>query len=267
MIRPRHILNVLAALALVAATGCSSVQKRMGGTASTSAKPAGSQPRMSASASGLKISTNAVAPVPAAPAATKATPAAAPAKPPAPAAAKTTTPQASAAPLAAEVGTEGRAAYRLRPGDSVVIFLRGIMPKDDEIQDIVDESGHLNLPYIGVVLAAGRTTSQLEQDIQKQYLDKEIYKNISVSVVLPAQYFFVRGEVKLGGRFPLVPGTTLLQAVAAAGGYNDFADPKGVYIIRGEKKIQVNARDLERHPEKDITLEPGDVIVIPRSLF
>jgi protein involved in polysaccharide export with SLBB domain len=254
--------------ALLVGGGCSSIKQRASGNRPTqAAAPQAPKPKLAASASGLKLSTN------------NATPGAS-AKAPAPAPAKANAAKPAAAPQpavqagatsasTADIGRPGdqRGAYRLRPGDSVIIFLRGIMPQDDEIQDIVDESGHINLPYIGVIQASGRTTSQLEQDIQKTYLDRQIYKNVSVSVVLPAQYFFVRGEVKLAGRFPLVPGTTLLQSIAAAGGYNDFADAKGVYIIRGERKITVNARDLERHPEKDIPLDPGDVVVVPRSLF
>ena len=149
----------------------------------------------------------------------------------------------------------------------MIIFLRGILPKDDELQDIIDEAGYLNLPYIGAILAAGKTSSQLENEIQKTYLEKQIYKSITVNVVMPSQSFFVRGEARGPGRFSLVTGMTVLQAISAAGGYTDYADPKGVNIIRSGKVIRVNATDLERHPEKDVAIEPGDVIVIPRSLF
>jgi polysaccharide export outer membrane protein len=244
-------VSVVAAAGL---TGCAGMAKRMGGEprAPTASKP---MPRLSASASAIHISTNVQ---PAAPAAAKSTggtqkkeavAAPAPAKTPAP------------PPLA------GATAYRLRGGDPVIIFLRGILPKDDELQDIIDEAGYVNLPYIGAVLAAGRTTSQLEAEIQRLYIEKQIYKSITVNVVVPSQSFFVRGEARTPGRFPLITGMTVLQAISAAGGYSDFADPKGVNIIRGGKSIRVNARDFERHPEKDVPIEPGDVIVIPRSLF
>jgi len=215
-------------------------------------------PRLSASATSINISTS-VQPVAVAPAKKEAAPVATTA-PALPAATAKTAP--AAAPRS-NVTT----AYKLRGGDPVVIFLRGIFPKDDELQDIIDEAGYLNLPYIGAILAAGKTTSQLESEIQKTYLDKQIYKSVSVNVVLPSQSFFVRGEARMPGRFPLITGMTVLQSISAAGGYTDYANPKDVNIIRGERVIRVNATDLERHPEKDVSIEPGDVIVIPRSFF
>ncbi len=248
--------------AAVALAGCSSVQKKMGGTPSPkpAAKPV---PKLSASATSINISTT-VQSTAVAPTKKEAAPAVASA-PPAPALA----PPAAAAAKPAAATSRGIAttAYKLRGGDPVVIFLRGIFPKDDELQDIIDEAGYLNLPYIGAILAAGKTTSQLESEIQKTYLEKQIYKSVSVNVVLPSQSFFVRGEARGPGRFPLITGMTVLQAISAAGGYTDFANPKDVNIIRGGKVIRVNATDLERHPEKDISIEPGDVIVIPRSFF
>ena len=244
-----------ASCVVLAVAGCSSVQTRMGGAQpKPGAKPV---PRLSASATSINISTS-VQPVAVAPAKKESSPPAAPT----PAPAVSTTKPASA-PLRSSTTT----AYKLRGGDPVVIFLRGIFPKDDELQDIIDEAGYLNLPYIGAILAAGKTTSQLESEIQKTYLDKQIYKSVSVNVVLPSQSFFVRGEARTPGRFPLITGMTVLQSISAAGGYTDYANPKDVNIIRGERVIRVNASDLERHPEKDVPIEPGDVIVIPRSFF
>ena len=164
-------------------------------------------------------------------------------------------------------GNAGSAAYKFKAGDPVVIFLRGIMPKDEQYEDIIDEAGNVNLPYIDSVRAAGKTTSQLEKEIQKSYLDQRIYKSVTVNVVMPSQSYFVRGEVRNPGRFSLITGVTLVQAIASAGGYTDYADPTKVKIVRGEKTNQHNARDYERFPERDISVEPGDVIVVPRSIF
>ena len=158
-------------------------------------------------------------------------------------------------------------AYKLKPGDPVVIMLRGILPKDDQIEDIIDEQGYVNLPYIGSIRAAGRTSSQLEQEVEREYLAKKIYKTITVNVVMPSQSYFVRGEVRQPGRFGLITGVTLVQAIATAGGYTDFADPTKVKLIRGEASILHNARDFEKFPERDLQIEPGDVIVVPRSIF
>ena len=166
-----------------------------------------------------------------------------------------------------EPAVASRAPYRLRYGDPVVVFLRGIMPKDDQIEEIVDERGFITLPYIDDVMAAGRTSSELERDIQRIYIERKIFRTVTVNVVMPSQSFFVQGEVRQPQRYPLVTGTTVLQAIAAAGGYSEFADPKKVTVTRGRDVKIINMREVERNPQQDMSIESGDVIRVPRSIF
>ena len=170
-------------------------------------------------------------------------------------------------PVQASPTVANRAPYRLRPGDPVIIFLRGILPKDDQIEEIVDELGMVTLPYIDDVQALGKTSSVLEREFQRIYIERKIYRSVSVNVVMPSQSYFIQGEVRQPQRFPLMTGTTLLQAVAAAGGYTEFADPKRVTLTRGRDVRVYNMRDVEKNPQQDISVESGDVIRIPRSFF
>lgn len=168
------------------------------------------------------------------------------------------------------VGIEERGvsySYLLQKGDPLVIHLRGIYPQDQEVEDIIDDNGNVTLPFLGDILAAGRPTSELETSIREQYISGGYYRSITVSVVMPQRTYFIRGEVKSPGRFPVVGGLTMLQAIAAAGGYTEFANPKKVSLIRGGRSTNINMRDIERKPEQDIRLESGDVIVVERSLF
>lgn len=171
------------------------------------------------------------------------------------------------APRIGDSAVASRAPYRLRYGDPVIIFLRGILPKDDQIEDIVDERGYVTLPYVDDVLAAGRTSSELEREIQRIYIERQIYRSVTVSVVSPSQSFFVQGEVRLPQRYPLVSGTTVLQAIAAAGGYTEYAEPRKVSLTRGRDVKVINMRDVERNPQQDLSVESGDVIRVPRSIF
>lgn len=166
-----------------------------------------------------------------------------------------------------EPAVASRAPYRLRYGDPVVVFLRGIMPKDDQIEEIVDERGFITLPYIDDVMAAGRTSSELEREIQRIYIERKIFRSVTVNVVMPSQSFFVQGEVRQPQRYPLVTGTTVLQAIAAAGGYSEFADPRKVTVTRGRDVKIINMREVERNPQQDMSIESGDVIRVPRSIF
>ena len=157
-------------------------------------------------------------------------------------------------------------AYRLKSGDTIFVFLRGI-PKEEKIEDVVDESGYVSLPYINRIRAGGKTCSEFERAIRNSYLDNRIYKEITVNVVVPMRGYFVRGEVKQPGRFPLLSGVTVVQAIATAGGYTEFANPGKVRILRGGNSFTVNVQELEKHPERDRVVEVGDVILVPRSFF
>lgn len=158
-------------------------------------------------------------------------------------------------------------AYRIRPNDPLVIYLRGIVPRDEEFQLIVNERGEITLPFIGSVEAAGKTASELEREIQRTYIERDIYRTITVNVIVPSQSFFVQGEVRVPQRYPMVTGMTLMQAIAAAGGYTEYADRRRVTLTRGGVVRTINMRDIERDPRLDITIESGDVIRVPRSIF
>jgi polysaccharide biosynthesis/export protein VpsN len=160
--------------------------------------------------------------------------------------------------------------YRLRPGDPIVVTLRGIagVPGgQQQIEGSVNENGEINLPFIDFVHAAGRTGSELEQDIQRAYIDQQIYRQITVNVTVPSRVYYVRGEVRQPGRFPILSGVTIVQAIAAAGGFTEFASPSKVEIVRGTDRIRVNVDEMEKRPEKDREVEPGDVIIVPRSFL
>jgi len=169
-----------------------------------------------------------------------------------------------------EVGGVDASAYRLRTGDPIVVYLRGIPGAsggEQSIEAVINEDGEINLPFIRTVKAAGKTATELEQDIQDAYINQQIYKYITVNVVVPVRSYYVRGEIRAPGRFALISEVTLVQAVAAAGGFTEFANPTRVEILRGKTRFSANVRDLERHPERDIKIQSGDVIIVPRSFF
>jgi len=117
------------------------------------------------------------------------------------------------------------------------------------------------------IQARGLTTSELERKIQQIYVQGEIYRSITVNVLTSAKSYYVEGEVARPQEYPLNRRITLLQAIAAAGGYNDFANQKNITITRNGKVMKANAKDIERHPERDIPIEAGDRIKVNRSVF
>jgi len=114
--------------------------------------------------------------------------------------------------------------------------------------------------------AAGLSASELERRIRKMYLDKDIYRNISVNVVVPTRFYFIQGEIKAPGRNQIMSATRVSQAIAGAGGYTEYASGE-VIVKRAGKIVKVirNSRRLERTPDDDILLEPDDIIEVKRS--
>lgn len=149
----------------------------------------------------------------------------------------------------------------LRKGDKVLISRRGI-PKEDEIRDVIDERGEVNLDLIGKVCIAGKTPSEAEKIIEDAYIRGDIFKRINIIVVAQDDEYFVRGEVVRPGRYPLSVGLTLMRAVASAGGFTDYADPKDINIFRADKVTKADANRISSLQQEDPEVRPNDMIVV-----
>lgn len=156
-------------------------------------------------------------------------------------------------------------AYRLRPGDAIVVAVR--TPAEQQFELVIDEHGLIKLPLIPDIRAAGMTGSELERTIKSAYINNKIYRDVTVNVMVPQRSYFVRGEVRAPGRYPIIGGVTLLQAIAAAGGYTEFANPRRIQVSRGGQQFTADAYEIERNPDSDIAIETGDVIVVPRRFL
>jgi len=144
--------------------------------------------------------------------------------------------------------------------------------KEPDVSRVVPvrPDGRISLPLINDVQAAGFSPEQLAATVAEK-LGKFITKP-QVTIIVTAinsQRVFVVGEVLRAGAFPLLPGMTVLQALSSAGGFTTFADVRKIHVMRQRdgKQVQMpfNYRDVLRgdKPEQNITLEPGDTIVVP----
>jgi len=150
----------------------------------------------------------------------------------------------------------------LERGDEVTISLRAI-PQPEDVVEEIDETGHVTLPYIKRIKIEGLTTGQAELAIEKAYVEGQFYPKIDVIVRPDADEYYVRGEVKREGRYFLTRDITLLMAIAAAGGYTDFASSK-VRVYRGNRALKFNIRSIEKLDAPDPLIKPGDIIVVRR---
>lgn len=157
----------------------------------------------------------------------------------------------------------------LRGGDTLIIRLTGVPTADQGIYEIkVDESGKVSMPYIGNVLAANFTTVQLKKSIEEAYVQQEIFTNPNVTVDLKEQRFVdVTGEVRMPQRVPYTKDLTALGAVAACGGFTDFANRRSVKLTQSGATREFNAKEIQADPSRDIRLLPNDKIHVDRSIF
>jgi polysaccharide export outer membrane protein len=133
----------------------------------------------------------------------------------------------------------------------------------------VRPDGKISLPLLNDVPAAGLTPMQLAASITEKL--KKYIADPRVTVVVTAmnsQRIFVTGEVTHSGAIPLLPNMTVLQALSSAG-FTQFANVKGIYLLRTENgrqvKLPFNYKEVVKgnHPEQNIMLKPGDTVVVP----
>lgn len=158
--------------------------------------------------------------------------------------------------------------YTLKVGDAVYISLSGSGDLSEQIETVVDQQGNVKLRFIGAVRAHGRTPTELEDEIEAEYTERQkIYKEVVARVVVPNTFYFIGGEVRQPGRFPLLGRVTLSQAIVAAGNFTEWANSKRVYLVRDNERIELDFREIKEEPNLDVELQPGDVITVDRSTF
>ena len=133
----------------------------------------------------------------------------------------------------------------------------------------VRPDGNISLPLLNDVVAAGLSPTQLAASITEKL--KKFVADPRVTVVVTqinSQKIYVTGEVQHTGAIQLLPNMTVLQALADAG-FTQFANTKGIYVLRAEsgkqQKIPVNYKRLVKGQamEQNIILKPGDTIIVP----
>jgi polysaccharide export outer membrane protein len=135
----------------------------------------------------------------------------------------------------------------------------------------VRPDGKISLSLIGDVTAAGRTSAQLQEEITDRL--KSYYKELPpVSVIVQqvnSYAIYVLGAVRSPGKYVVKSGTTFLQAIALAGGFNEFAATRKILVrstdIKDQKEIirNVNYKEVVSGKTNNVFLNPGDTIIIP----
>jgi polysaccharide export outer membrane protein len=161
---------------------------------------------------------------------------------------------------------------QLRVGDNVEIKVSGVPPTEMAGFGVfpIANDGTINVPHLDrPVPAAGLTASQLQKNLEVLYVQQQIYTKPTfvVSTQGTIRFVNVSGAVRNEGRFPWTPDMTLLTAINAAGGFNDFANHKNVRLMRGDTVTQHNVAKIRANPTLDVPVKPGDTIMVQQRLF
>lgn len=160
----------------------------------------------------------------------------------------------------------------LRIGDPVELRIGGVPTEDQtQVNNIytVDSGGSINLPYIGRVHAEGMTPASLARAIEDSYRSNKVYTNPNITIIMQpsARFVNVGGSVRTPSRVPFTEDLTLLSAINASGGFNDFADQRHVRLLRGNQVTVYDVRQFRKDPSQDVKLRPGDRVEVPQSFF
>jgi polysaccharide export outer membrane protein len=179
--------------------------------------------------------------------------------------------QGAASPAEAEA-----AQYRIGPGDSLKFFVWKEPDLSGEL--VVRLDGKVTIPLLGDTEATGRTPEQLAAEVSKALKRFLAAPQVTVGLVASASgRFYVLGQVARPGDFPLRGRTTVLQGLALAGGFREFAKTDSIVIVRQDKGfflpkgrpsetfINVNYKKLESGKDlgENIVLRPGDTVLVP----
>lgn len=163
------------------------------------------------------------------------------------------------------------------PADSFVFGVDDVLAvnvwKEAEISRTVTvrSDGKISLPLVGELQASAKTPRQLQDEISSKL--SGFISEPAVTVIVQeirSRRFNILGRVEHPGSYPLTESTTVLDAIAIAGGLRDFAKEKSIYVLRPklegtQLRLAFNYKGVirDKHLEQNIKLQPHDTVVVP----
>ena len=168
----------------------------------------------------------------------------------------------------ASIGTTifGESEYRLGPEDVIEVFVW----KQPELSTtvVIRPDGKVSLPLLGELEAIGKTAVQLQEMVTKRLLQYVADPMVNVIVKeINSPKISVLGQVRKPDRYHIKQRLTVLDAIALAGGFTDFAKRDKVTIIRNSGpdkiRIQVNLKKVVQDGRGEVYyVEPLDTIYV-----
>ncbi len=187
--------------------------------------------------------------------------------------ASTPTPAPSAKPAPADAKAADNN-YIIGPGDTLEVFVW----RNPELSVTVPvrPDGKISTPLVEDMVAVGKTPPELARDMEKVLSEYVRAPKVNIIVTTAASAFSlvkVVGQVQHPSALPYREGMRVLDAILAVGGLTQFASGNRARIVRMENGtetiIHVKVADLVNSGDvkQNALLKPGDVLVVPQSIF
>jgi polysaccharide export outer membrane protein len=183
--------------------------------------------------------------------------------------------QARSAPYAQATTPIASTAVTLVPPDYIigpedVLDVRFWKDQDMSGEVVVRPDGHISLPLLNDVRAAGLTPEQLRVRVTEEARRWVEAPNATVIVkAINSRKVFITGQVEKSGPYPLTSTMTVLQLIALAGGLREYAEADRILIMRkegsGTVALKFDYKQVAggRNLAQNITLKPGDTVIVP----
>ena len=200
-----------------------------------------------------------------------------PAPAPQPEAASAARPPVSGAALASpQTPTRSAPHEEYRVGIDDILEINILQPEKLSTIVTVGPDGLISFPFIGSVSVKGLTISQIQEEVQQRLADGYMkYPVVSVSLQESrSRKFFVYGEVTKPGPYILDEHTTVMRAIAVAGGFTKYGSSSRVKVLRpkleetGYETMKINIKAvMDGDSGQDLVLQPGDTAVVSEGVF
>jgi len=150
---------------------------------------------------------------------------------------------------------------------------------------VVDADGALEHPELGRVAVAGKTVREIEDDLKKRFLTRQILTKVSLAVIVKeyrSQNVTIMGEgITRPGSYPVTGDQSLLDVIGAAGGFTGqagatviiarkqsdgaIANAAQIEKLKGKDRIEISKADLEMGRAPKVHLRDGDTIYVAKS--
>jgi polysaccharide biosynthesis/export protein len=167
-------------------------------------------------------------------------------------------------------GGAAPAEYRLAPGDVIEVTVTPQHSFDRTVT--IQPDGMISFPIVGQLQAAGLPVRQLgtalRTALNRELVDPQVTISLRETSKRELGRASLLGAVRTQGEFEVRQGTTLVDALAAAGGANPAADLHRITITRTDgtvKTVDLSQTDHTGRLEQNLRLEPGDIIVVPEG--